>query len=165
MQMLVPCNETPPVQLSIHLSGPIAAIVSVRAIAEFKKVATLCEEWITETALATPGVLPPNESARLAAEQEIAQDLETYIIMKRMSGWDAHVTGEYFARLEREKLAVYQCAIAGDQALKNRLNKRIGARMKEGLGAVTRASRSGGPPLKGYVTKGLVRMYTKLFTE
>lgn len=151
------------IQVSIHLSGATKAAVEAQAAAESKSPATLLEGWIVEKVASLPGVLPRAESRRVRAEHELFCYLDDVLKEVRGTDWDEDVTREIFKRIESELYGVYRDATHGDPAVKNRINKRIGARVREGLGAVTRSARRGGPPRKGNVSNALITSYTKLF--
>ena len=131
-----------------------------QAVKESKSPHTLIEGWINERALTLEF-----GSDQLAAVVELFRYVDEVLDEIRGTDWGEGVTLVVFDRIEKEKKPVYERAHGGDQAAKNRLNKRIGARVKEGLGAVTRSARRGGPPRKGNVSHGLIRTYTKLWKD
>ena len=157
------------VQYSLHLTNPLKGAVELLAARQFKTPQCLMENLLLEEVVEERGVLTELERQRMTAEVALFRRIDEILKqLRRLDRWDEHVTRMVVETIERDHLPLYELAIGGDayqngNTTKNRINKQIGARVKEGLQATIKATRRGGPPLKGSVTKGLIRTYTKLW--
>jgi hypothetical protein len=110
-----------------------------------------------EPTLATPLAQQANAERRILA---IAEDIAR---RKAAAGeWDEHLTLSVFGEIEANHLKLYNEACTGDQ--QRQLNRRIGRRIKEAVGAEVQVDGNGKPVVAHAPRSGqkLIRRYTLL---
>lgn len=97
------------------------------------------------------------------AERELLQIAESLArAAVRDNGWDDHLTLAIFKQIEADHLPLYERASIGDQ--QRQLNRRLGRRIKEAVGATVKVDDNDKPVVvhAPRSSQGLIRRYTLL---
>lgn len=157
-------NEVNIAQIAIHVRQEIADFIYRKADEHSMSPEAYAASVLTNAILA----LSPDVPDQLAAEAKYWDVLRA--ILERLvesDDWGPDITKRVFEEIERRHRALYERAINSDayatgNPTKARINIETASRIKTALKAEARLT-SGGSPVRGKVSKGIISAYSKLY--